>query len=56
MLIEELEDAEEQLKNAISPFVCALFQRFYENRNLWQPAIQVISELDCLTSLAVAST
>ena len=54
-LIEELEEAEESLKNAISPFVCALFQRFYENRNMWGPAIQVLSELDCLSSLATAS-
>jgi DNA mismatch repair protein MSH6 len=38
-LIEQLEEAEESLKDAISPFVCALFQRFHENRQLWQPAL-----------------
>lgn len=53
MLIDELEEAEESLKNAISPFVCALFQRFYENRRIWQPAIQVMAELDCLASLTI---
>ena len=55
-LIEELEDCEEILKEAISPFVRALFQRFYENRRLWQPVVTNLAELDCLQALATASS
>jgi DNA mismatch repair ATPase MutS len=55
-MIEELEDCEEILKEAISPFVRALFQRFYENRRMWQPVITNLAELDCLTSLATVSS
>ena len=54
-LLEQLEEHERVLKDTLTPFVCALFKRFYENRNLWHPAIQVICELDCLQSLAYAS-
>lgn len=54
-LMDELDKAEENLKDAITPFVCALFQRFYESRNIWQPVVQIISELDCLQSLTVTS-
>jgi len=53
--IEELEAAEEELKEAITPFVYALFTRFLDSRHLWQPAVSVLAELDCLASLAVAS-
>eukprot|EP00347_Sterkiella_histriomuscorum_P016833 403351679 len=54
-MIEELEELEEELKEAIIPFVYALFQRFYDNRSYWDQAVMVMAELDCLTSLAIAS-
>jgi len=53
--IASLEKAEEELKEAITPFVLALFTRFLDSRHLWQPAVSVLAELDCLASLAVAS-
>jgi DNA mismatch repair protein MSH6 len=53
--IERLEQAEDDLKEAITPFVYALFTRFLDSRHLWQPAVAVLAELDCLASLAVAS-
>lgn len=33
--IEKLEAAEEELKEAITPFVYALFTRFLDSRHLW---------------------
>ncbi|TNV85716.1 hypothetical protein FGO68_gene17605 [Halteria grandinella] len=53
--LEALEQVEEELKEAITPFVYALFTRFLDSRHLWQPAVSVMAELDCLASLAVAS-
>ena len=41
-LINQLEIEEDLLKEAIQPFVCAVFQRFYQNRKLWTPAVQVL--------------
>ena len=47
-MMEQLEALEELLRDAITPFICAIFQRFYENRSLWKPAVSVLMELDCL--------
>ena len=43
------------MKDALQPFVCAIFARFYQNRHLWQPVVNIIAELDCLQSLSLAS-
>jgi len=50
-----LELAEERLKEAITPFLCTIFSAFHEQKELWQQALNVVSELDCLTSLAIVS-
>ena len=53
--VEQLEGAEQELKEAITPFVYALFAKFAESRQLWQQTVQVLAELDCLVSLGVVS-
>lgn len=45
-----------ELRDAITPFVGALFWRFYENRTLWKSGVSILSELDCLGSLAIVSS
>lgn len=54
-LVDELEHAEETLKDALTPFLCALFQRFHEHKELWNQAVSMLTELDCLASLAIVS-
>lgn len=54
-LIDELEVAEERLKDALTPFLCALFSKFHEQKDLWNQGVELIMELDCLCSLAIVS-
>jgi DNA mismatch repair ATPase MutS len=54
-LIDELETAEERLQDALSPFLCALFRRFHERKETWNAALNLLTELDCLCSLAIVS-
>ena len=54
-LVDQLEDAEETLKEAMVPFLCAIFSRFHEQKDVWTRAINVLTEVDCLASLAIAS-
>jgi DNA mismatch repair protein MSH6 len=54
-LVDELERAEDLLKDAMVPFLCAIFSRFHEQKDTWTSLVSVLSELDCLISLAIAS-
>ena len=54
-LVDELEVAEEKLKDALTPFLCALFGKFHGCKDVWNAAVGIITELDCLTSLAIVS-
>jgi len=54
-LVDHLENAEERLKEAMVPFLCAIFSRFHEMKDVWTRAINVLTEIDCLASLAIAS-
>ena len=54
-LVEQLENSEEALKNAISPFLSKLFRKFYKKQYLWSEFISCIAEVDCLMSLATVS-
>jgi DNA mismatch repair protein MSH6 len=54
-LIDQLETAEEHLQDALSPFLCALFKRFHEQKATWTAALNLLTELDCLSSLAITS-
>jgi len=47
-LVDKLEEQEEILKEALSPFCNAIFQRFHEQQQKWKQALSVIEELDCL--------
>jgi len=40
--MDELDALDEIMREAITPFICAIFQRFYENRKLWKPAVMVL--------------
>lgn len=54
-LIDKLEEAENDLKEAISPFLTRLFRKFYKKQYLWSDFVACISELDWLMSLAEVS-
>jgi DNA mismatch repair ATPase MutS len=54
-LVDELEIAEEKLQDALSPFLCTLFHRFHERKDLWNAGLNLLTELDCLASLAIVS-
>lgn len=54
-MVEELESAEDRLKDALSPFLTAIFSNFHEKKTMWLQIVQVLTELDCLASLAIAS-
>ena len=54
-LVDRLEIAEEALKDAMIPFLCAIFTRFHEHKDMWDKILNVITEVDCLISLSIAS-
>ena len=37
------------------PFLCALFTRFHEQKDLWTKLLSILTEVDCLASLALTS-
>lgn len=43
------------MKNALMPFLTEIFRSFHEKKSMWLQILQIISELDCLTSLAITS-
>jgi DNA mismatch repair ATPase MutS len=45
-LVDQLETAEEELKEAISPFLSRLFRKFYKKQYLWSDFIYCIAEID----------
>ncbi len=53
--VDELELAEEKLKEAFSPFLTTLFSKFHESKFIWDSVVNLVSELDCLASLAIVS-
>ena len=54
--MECLEDAEEKLKDAMVPFLCAIFSRFHQQKDIWSRIISILTEIDCLSSLSIASS
>ena len=54
--IRSLKEARENRNTAIKQFKNRLFAEFDADRSVWLRAIRVLSELDCLFSLAKAST
>ena len=41
-LVNELEEAEEKLKEAMSPFLQAVFSRFHDQRDLWIRLVSIV--------------
>ena len=54
--IRKLKEARENRNTAIKEFKGRLFAEFDQDRGVWLRAIRVLSELDCLFSLAKASS
>ena len=54
-LTQELEEAEEYLKNSLVPFLRFMFKRFYEYRAVFSLVAGCLGELDCLCALAQVS-
>ena len=54
--IRKLKEARENRKTAIATFKSRLYAEFDVDRPLWLKTIRVFAELDCLFSLAKAST
>lgn len=52
-LTKELDLAAKMKKRALIPFVSSMFKQFYSKRRLWQTIINFLSELECLSSLAI---
>eukprot|EP00347_Sterkiella_histriomuscorum_P017253 403350104 len=55
-MILQLEDAEEQFKDALVPFLREMFKKFYAHRQTFTRAVQCAAELDCLCALAIISS
>lgn len=54
--IRSLKEARENRNTAVKEFKGRLFAEFDQDRSVWLRAIRVLSELDCLFSLAKASS
>lgn len=54
-MVEKLEIVEERLKDAMVPFLVSIFSKFYDYKHIWQAAVSILTELDCLSSLAIVS-
>ena len=53
--MERLEVCEDNLKDALSPFLTAIFAKFHLKKTMWLQILQILTELDCLASLAITS-
>jgi DNA mismatch repair ATPase MutS len=54
-MIDELENAEEKLREAFNPFLSSLFAKFHEKKFIWDSLVNLIAELDCLVALSILS-
>ncbi|KAL5327652.1 hypothetical protein ACEPPN_005353 [Leptodophora sp. 'Broadleaf-Isolate-01'] len=54
-LIRQLQEAQETHGQIVKQVASRLYARFDEDYGLWLPAVKVVSQLDCLISLAAAS-
>ena len=54
-MVENLEKAEENLNDAIVPFIVSLFTHFYSKKQLWTQVVSWLAELDWLHALAEVS-
>lgn len=54
-LVEQLEIAEDKLKDAMAPFLTAIFSKFHGKKSMWLQILAILGELDCLASLSIVS-
>ena len=54
-LVDRLEAAEELQKEALAPFLSSIFMKFHEHKQMWLQVLAIVTEIDCLTSLAITS-
>ena len=53
--MDELEGAEEVLKQAFIPYICRLFEKFHDHKDIWNSVLSIVAELDCFSSLSIVS-
>ena len=53
--MDRLEIAEEALKDAMAPFLTAIFSKFHDKKSMWLQILAIVSELDCLAALSIVS-
>lgn len=56
VLITKLEDAEQDLRVELLPFIRSMFKKFYEFRTFFCNTVSCIGELDCLCALSLVSS
>ena len=49
-------DAEQNLKDALLPFIRSAFSKFFDHKEVFLKAVECLSELDCLAALASLAT
>ena len=54
-LVDRLEVAEDKLKDAMAPFLTAIFSKFHSKKSMWLQVLAILSELDCLAALSIVS-
>ena len=54
-MVDRLERKEEALKDAMVPFLAAIFGKFHDMKDVWTRIVNVLTEIDCLLSLSIAS-
>ena len=54
-MVEELDAAEEKLKNAMNTFTVFLFSYFHRHYKVWDRFIEALGTIDCLCSLSQTS-
>lgn len=55
-LVTQMEEAENNLKNALKNINTAIFKRFYTKQQILSKYIRILAELDCLANLAIISS
>ena len=54
-LVDQLEEAEEKLRQTKNFFVCFVFSYFYKHHAVWDRFIEGLAQIDCLCSLSLTS-
>lgn len=55
-LVSALEKKEELLNEAVEKFITKIFVEFYKKSPIWTKYIDIVGDLDCLSTLAIISS